>query len=331
VKAPLQNATAGTLTVMIHKLGTRQPDEVPLHTYSEAARLDAFTIHAGDTDGVLKGTRLDQVTSLEAAGLHFVPGSLTRANQQDELKLVGHDPSVNNGLQDGDSIVVHVALQDGRSLELKAAVEASRPRVTVLSKSVQQDSSGVPSVVRLESQEELPQDARLNFFLKTQVPENFPAAEKIEVATADGSFSVMLSEKDGNLTPQDSKTVYGVLDPMKLLGPSAFGPLKFRPIGPDGSDGDWQPLITLVRIPVLEEIRCPQTAEKQCTLNGDKLFLIDAVSSDPDFTNPVTVPDGFVQAALSIPQPKGKTLYLKLRDDPATVVTADVPILSTQQ
>jgi hypothetical protein len=331
VKAPLQNATAGTLTVMIHKLGTRQPDEVPLHTYSEAARLDLFTIHAGDTDGVLKGTRLDQVTSLEAAGLHFVPGGLTRANQQDELKLVGHDPSVSNGLHDGDSIVVHVALEDGRSLELKAAVEASRPRVTVLSKSVQQDSSGAPSVVRLESQDELPQDARLNFFLKTQVPENFPAAEKIEVATADGSFSVMLSEKDGNLTPQDSKTVYGVLDPMKLLGPSAFGPLKFRPIGPDGSDGDWQPLITLVRIPVLEEIRCTQTAEKQCTLNGDKLFLIDAVSSDPDFTNPVTVPDGFVQAALSIPQPKGKTLYLKLRDDPATVVTAEVPILSTQE
>jgi hypothetical protein len=40
----------------------------------------------------------------------------------------------------------------------------------------------------------------------------------------------------------------------------------------------------------------------------------------------VTVPDGFVQVTLTIPQPKGKTLYLKLRDDPSTVVTADVPI-----
>src|ERR1700683_5477471 len=39
VKVPLQNATAGTLTVMIHKMGTRQADEIPLHTSSEAGRL----------------------------------------------------------------------------------------------------------------------------------------------------------------------------------------------------------------------------------------------------------------------------------------------------
>ena len=69
-----------------------------------------------------------------------------------------------------------------------------------------------------------PQDGRLNFFLKTQVPETFPPTEKIEVATADESFRVLLSFKDGNLTLQDSKTVFAVLDPMKLLGPSAFGP-----------------------------------------------------------------------------------------------------------
>ncbi|MFZ0197951.1 MAG: hypothetical protein WB523_11880 [Candidatus Sulfotelmatobacter sp.] len=326
VKVPLQNATAGMLTVMIHKLGTRQPDEIPLHTYSEAGRLDAFDIHSGDADGVLKGTRLDQVTAIDVGGLRFTPDGLSRANQRDELKLVCHDASVSKRLQPGDAIVVHVALQDGRSMDLKTAVEAPRPRVTVLSKSVLLDSSGPPATVRLENQDELPQDARLNFFLKAQVPENFSANEKIEVATADESFSVMLSEKDGNLTPQDSKTIFAVLDPMKLLGPSAFGPLKFRPVDGDGTDGDWQPLVTLVRIPVLEGIRCARDAEKQCTLNGDKLFLIDAVSSDPDFTNSVTVPDGFVQVALTIPQPKGKTLYLKLRDDPSTVVTADVPI-----
>lgn len=331
VKVPLQNATAGTLTLMVHKQGTRQPDEIPLHTYSEAGRLDAFDMHAGDSDGVLRGTRLDQVTSLELGGLRFTPDGLTRANQQDELKLVCHDASVSKRLQPGDSIVVNVTLQDGRSLQLKTAVEAPRPRVTVLSKSVQADSSSSPSTVQLESQDELPQDARLNFFLKTQVPDNFPPTEKIQVATADESFSVVLSEKDGNLMPQDSKTILGVLDAMKLLGPSAFGPLKFRPIAADGIDGDWQPLITLVRVPVLEGVRCARDTEKPCTLNGDKLFLIDAVSNDPAFTNSVTVPDGFVQDALTIPQPKGKTLYLKLRDDPATVVTANVPISTVPQ
>jgi hypothetical protein len=236
----------------------------------------------------------------------------------------------------------------------------------------------------------LPQDGRLSFFLKTQVPENFPPTEKVEVATADESFHVLLSEKDGSLTLQDSKTVFATLDPMKLLGPSAFGPLKFRPVNDGGVEGDWQPLASLVRMPDLKEVRCtpvtkgdsngaqseenaeraraklksdnepgaenrlvaenspeskadgklPESpaasatktkpaeanAEQLCTLAGDKLFLIDAVSTDPDFTTSITVPDGFVEAQLAIPAPKDKTLYIKLRDDPSTVDTAVLPV-----
>jgi hypothetical protein len=52
------------------------------------------------------------------------------------------------------------------------------------------------------------------------------------------------------------------------------------------------------------------------------------VSSDPDFANAVTVPDGFAETTLLIPPLKGKILYLKLRDDPVTVDTAVVPIQS---
>jgi hypothetical protein len=351
VKVPLQKATAGTLTLLIHQLGISQPDEVPLHTYAEAGRLDAFNIHSGDAEGVLKGTRLDQITSMEVAGLQFTPEGLSRVNQQDELKVICHDASVSQKLQPGTALAIHVTLKDGRHLDLQSSVEETRPRVTVLSKSVQLDPSDSPSSISLENQNELPQDARLNFFLKTQVPENFPPAEKIEVSTADDSFHVQLSEKDGNLTLQDSKTIFGVLDPVKLLGPSAFGPLKFRPIAADGTAGDWQPLVTLVRIPMLEGIHCVKTAEvktaeakigeeksaeikpaeKQCTLDGDKLFLIDAVSADPAFTNSVTVPDGFVESTLTIPQPDGKSIYLKLRDDPSNVVTVNLPIVSARR
>jgi hypothetical protein len=295
---------------------------------------------------------------MEVAGLQFAPEALTRVNQQDQLKVICHDASVSQKLQSGAALAVHVTLKDGRHLDLQSSVEEPRPRVTVLSKSVQLDPSDSPSSISLENQNELPQDARLNFFLKTQVPENFPPAEKIEVATADDSFHVQLSEKDGNLTLQDSKTIFGVLDPVKLLGPSAFGPLKFRPVAADGTAGDWQPLVTLVRIPVLEGIQCvkipegkraeaksaeekigdgniaeakpeqAKPAEKQCTLDGDKLFLIDAVSADPAFTNSVTVPDGFVESTLTIPQPDGKSIYLKLRDDPSNVITVNLPIVS---
>jgi hypothetical protein len=330
VDVPLQNATAGAVTMVISKYGTGDPDEIPLHTYAEAARLDAFNFHAGDDDGVLKGTRLDQVTSLEAGGLKFTPAGLSRSNQEDELKLVCSDAAVATHFHSSDSLEVRVMLKDGRILDLKTTVAAPRPSVTLLSKSVQQDSSDAP-VVKLDNPDDLPQDGRLSFFLKTQVPDTFPPTEKIEVATADESFSVLLSEKDGNLTPQDSKTIFAVLDPMKLLGPSAYGPLKFRAISSDGTDGNWQPLVNLVRIPALASVHCIPAPEKQCTLSGDKLFLIDAVSADSDFSNAVAVPDGFVDASLAIPSPKGKTLYLKLRDDPSTIATASLPVSTTRE
>lgn len=435
LKVPLQNATAGSLQVMVKKFGLRQADEVTLHTYAEAARLDSFTIHAGDLNGILRGTRLDEVSKLEISGVAFVPDNLSRANQHDELKMATRDASAATKLKADNALAAHVTLKDGRTLDLNTTVDAARPKLTLLNKNVQLEGSNAAPVIQLGNPDELPQDGHLNFFLKTQIPETFPPAEKVEVATEDESFHVLLSEKDGNLTPQDSKTIFAVLDPMKLLGPSAYGPLKFRAVSSDGVEGDWQPLANLVRVPDLTAVTCilipakrlgkktkhesaamsqtasqetktldakslntkvedpkvedtkaevaktdnmkpedaksqtPTTAdtdtsltsakdspssdtdeksvttksatqennaeekrpaESKCTLSGDKLFLIDAVSVNPDFTSSVIVPDGFVQTALNIPSPKGNTLYIKLRDDPATVDTAVLPMLTTQ-
>lgn len=331
VKVNLQDESAGSLSMAIRKYGLLEPDEIRLHTYAEAARLDGFSIHAGDPEGVLKGTRLDQVMELEMGALSFKPKALSRANQQDELTFVSEDPASSAMLQPEETILLRITLKDGRILDLKSTVAPRRPSVSVISKSVQYDENAPPSVstIRLGDAGELPQEARLSFFLKAQVPEAFPPTEKIEVATADDSFRVLLSFKDGNLTLQDSKTILAVLDPMKLLGPSAFGPLKFRPVAADGVEGDWQPLISLVRVPAIKGVRCVSVRERQCTLTGDKLFLIDKVSADPDFADSVTVPDGFAEATLLIPPLKGKTLYLKLRDDPTTVATVVVPILAS--
>jgi hypothetical protein len=331
VKIPLEKASAGSVTMFIRKFGLTAADEIPLHTYAEAGRLDSFSIHAGDAAGVLKGTRLDQVNSLKVNSIEFAPDALTRANQQDELVLISRDLTTSGQLHPGDSIVVHVTLKDGRTLDLKTDVEVPRPKVSLLTKSVQYDQAGPGPSVRLGSPEELPQDGRLNFFLTTQQPAVFPPNEKIEVATSDESFRVFLSFNDGNLTLQDSKTVFAVLDPMKLLGPSAFGPLKFRAVATNGIEGDWQLLVNLVRLPKLDGIRCVPAPEKQCTLSGEKLFLLDSVSADPEFDNAVTVPAGFVQDALAIPSPKAKTLYIKLRDDPDIVDVAVLPILPNAQ
>lgn len=365
LKVPLQNASAGPLKMVVKKFGLREADEILLHTYAEASRLDSFSIHAGDSEGMLKGTRLDEVTSLQVNGVTFNPENLTRANQQDELRLVSHDPLVTAAFDAGVPIVARITLMDGRTLTVNSFVEPPRPKLTLLSKNVQEEAPNTTRMIHLGNPDELPQDARLNFFLKAQVPDTFPPDEKVEVATADESFHILLSMKEGNLTLQDSKTVFAVLDPMKLLGPSAFGPLKFRPIAADGLEGGWQPLVNLVRVPQLKAIHCPAAQhtplapavpsdrtssggsseteatekipnekpaplEAKCVLSGEKLFLIDAVSADPDFTSAVNVPDGFGDATLAIPMPKGKELYLKLRDDPGTVNTAVLPILPSQ-
>jgi hypothetical protein len=132
---------------------------------------------------------------------------------------------------------------------------------------------------------------------------------------------------DKNLSLQDSQTAVAILDPLKSFGDSAFGSLQFRPVTVDGTTGDWQPLAHLVRVPHLKEVRCPEDPEKQCTLSGELLYLIDSIASDRNFAHAVTVPSGFADTTLAVPRPNGTVLYVKLRDDPSTINTAVLPVL----
>jgi hypothetical protein len=325
VQIPLKNEAAGPMKLKVKQYGLEEPDELTLHAYSEAAGLERFTINAGDQQGVLRGTRLDEIESFELNGIHFAPGKLSRANQKDELRLATLNNAPAATLQPEEKLVAHVALKDGRVLDLQTPVEAPRPRVALLSKSVQRAAGS--SAIRFDNEDELSQGSRLSFFVKAEVPEKFSHNEKIEVATADESFHVLLSEADGNLLLQDSQTVLAFLDPAKAFGPSAFGPLRFRPVDADGAKGDWTPLANLVRIPSVKEIRCPDSPDKQCKLSGSSLFLIDSVASDSQFSHTVPVPAGFVDSTLTVPRPNGTLLYLKLRDDPSTVNMMVLPVL----
>jgi serine/threonine protein kinase len=126
----------------------------------------------------------------------------------------------------------------------------------------------------------------------------------------------------GEVQPYDLR-----VDPLKNFGPSAFGPLRFRPVSDDGRKGDWQPLATLVRLPSLKEVRCPDSPDNPCQLSGSNLFLIGAVASDAQFARTLPVPPGFTEATLTVPRPNGTLLYLKLRDDRETVNTVVLPVL----
>ncbi|AXC15872.1 hypothetical protein ACPOL_6660 [Acidisarcina polymorpha] len=350
VQPALQNTPPGKITVAVTQFGDSTPDELHLQAYSEAGHLSNFTLYAGDQQGVLRGTRLDQVAGLDLNGTRFAPGALSRAEEEDQLQMSlmpqtkPEMPQTKPDFQPSQKIVAKVMLKDGRTLPLPITVATPRPQVTVISKSIQPASglqppllqnSNTPQLqIHLTAADELSLDGQLSFSLKAVVPDHFPRTESIEVASEDESLRFTLSLANGRLVLEDAKTIVATLDPEKDLGSSAFGPLKFRPIDADGAAGDWQPLAQLVRLPVLSQLKCAKTPDRQCTLTGSNLFLIDAIASDPNFANSVTVPEGYADLTLTVPHPDAsRTLYLKLRDDPQAVNTAQVagPALDVSQ
>jgi hypothetical protein len=321
IKLPLQQALAGALTLQVTTYGAANPQAVPLHAFAEAGHLSSFTLRAGDTQGILRGTRLDEVASVAVKGMVLLPGKLSSSQGVDELPVTVADASSAITLKQGDAGSAKVTLKDGRVLELNIVVDAPRPRVALIGKNVQVAPSGSGSNIRLADQDELPHDARLTFSLRTQSPAAFTYDEKIEVATINNPSSAILSFDNGGITLEDAQVAVAVLDPAKTFGTSAFGPLQFRVTARDAA-GDWQPLATLVRLPLLNDLKCPASRELACKLSGSSLYLVDSVSGDPQFAHPVQVPDGFPGYALPVPRPADGTLYVKLRDDPSVVNTS---------
>ncbi len=318
VKLPLGETSPGELQLEVKQYGTLTAETIPLRAYAEAGHLDSFTLHAGDTQGLLKGSSLQDVASLTVNNVTFTPGKIDATMGSDELPMVAKDAKAAAKLKQGESGKAVVTLTDGRTMAVGVAVGAPRPGVELIGKSVQASASSSGSNIQLANQDELPQDAKLTFSVRALSPASFRRGEQIEVATDDEGFSTTLSLTNGGMTLENAKVALATLDPGKAFGGSAFGPLKFRVVD-NGTDGDWQPLATLVRLPELHDLKCPAGADEQCRLSGANLFLVDSVASDPQFDHPVEVPDGFPGYVLPVPHPEGGQLYLKLRDDPSVV------------
>jgi hypothetical protein len=321
LKLPLQEAKPGAMTLLVTQYGNAQALPVSLHAFSDAGHLDGFTIHAGDSLGTLKGSRLDEVAGLSLKGIAFAPGKLSTAKGGDELPMLAQDAQAAATLKPQDATNAQVTLKDGRVFDLAVFIEAPRPSVKLIGKSVRASPSSSESNLQLADENQLPQDAKLIFSVRAQSPAAFSHDESIEVATADEAFTTILSLGNGGITLQNASVAVAALDPAKAFGASAAGPLQFR-IAASGVTGDWQPLTTLVRLPVLRELKCPATAELACKLSGSNLYLIDSVSGTPQFDHAIQVPDGFPGSALPVPHPTAGQLYIKLRDDPSVINTA---------
>ncbi len=341
INLPLQQSEPGPLTLLVSQYGGMEPHPLELRAYPEAGRFESFSIHAGESHGILKGSRLGDVVSLELKGLEFVPSPSDASAVSDALRLAvkpaaaggtSATPANAGGtidasstavttLQQGDTAKAKVTLRDGRSYTVNVAVAPPRPSVELVGKSVQLSARSNESNIELASEDQLPQDAQLVFSVRAKSPATFGRDANIEIASEDEAFATTLSLANRNLTLADAKVAVATFDPAKAFGFSAFGPLKFRVVN-SGVAGDWQPLATLVRLPVLQALQCPAAPEQACKLTGSNLFLVDSVSGDPEFKEAVEVPDGFPGRALPVPRPGKRGLYLKLRDDPAVVTSA---------
>ena len=325
VTLPLTDAQPGPVALLVRQYGMKDADSVPLQAYAQAGRLDSFSVHAGDTTGVLTGTRLDEVAALTLDGVGYQPGTLTSSGGSDELVLNVADPSkIGDRLRPGRSLTARVQLKDGRKVNLKLVVGAARPRAVLIAKSVQDAPSATAAVaLKLAGEDQLPQNALLTFSVRAEGPTRFDDTTAVEVSTADGSVSTRLTAGAG-LTLEDAQVALARLDVGKALGASAYGPLRFRVVV-DGAPADWQPLGELVRLPMLEGVHCPKDAGRPCQLAGANLFLIDSVADNAAFDHPVKVPEGFPGDSLPVPRPRAGRLYLRLHDDPQVVNEAVLP------
>jgi hypothetical protein len=324
VTVPMKNADPGPVSFSIYQFGLAKPQTISLQAYSNAASLERLTLSAGDPTAVLLGTRLDEVAKAELDGISWKPGDLARVKDLDQLTL--GTAGATSKLKPGKHYMASVHLLDGRDLKVPVTVDPPRPQAVLLNKGVQFDTTAQPAAVALGSTNDLPVQGHLVFFLKSTTPPQFSRDDKVEVASADSSFHTTLSLSEGTLMLENSSTVVANVDPLKSFGLSAFGPLRARVVSANGAAGDWFQLGTLVRIPQFSELRCPRSLNRTCILSGTNLFLADSFSATPDFSNPTQVPVDFTGTELEVPHPVSGALYLKLRDDPGTVQTLNMPV-----
>ncbi len=355
---PLEHdLTPGDLHLAIQQYDQPKADEVSARTFSEPSTVTEIELHAGDKTLVVSGTRLGQIDKVTVGDLVFSPAPDASFDTQPadssapgtlHFALPARAPVPPT--HSNENLTATVALRDGRSLSLPLIVAAPRPVITLLRKSALPEMK--TSNIYLSNPDDLPLSSMLTFTLKS--PDRFPRNGQIEIETLDGTLRTVLTlAPSGGLLLQDPHTIVATLDPLRSFGPSAFGALRMRAIYPagnshhddhhadtepsdsSGSDtdagdlsapaSDWLPLVTLVRVPTITQLQCPADISQSCTVSGFNFFLLQAISTNPDFSNPVPVPDGYTGTSLTIPHPSAATIFFKLRDDPSSVDSAVLP------
>lgn len=331
VKVPMTNAATGAAGLLVRQQGLESPDQVAIQAYAQAGHLDALHFHAGDSTATLVGTRLDEVASVQLQDVRFTPGDLTHSGTKDTLTLKATDGKAAAALPVNLRTTAHVLLKDGRTLDLENTVSGHRPQVMLASKTVT-TAPDANNLVHLVDPDELPAGGRISFVLKTVALPGFTRNDKVEVASDDQTLHTTLAVSDGSLVLQDNSTILGSFDPLKAFGPSAFGKLQLRAIDASGAPGDWIPLGTLVRVPIIASVKCARSARaaataaasaaSRATAAGDTPVASEGTPPPVNDTTPPAASDPNVQCSLN-----GSSLFLidSIASDPQFTHSISVP------
>ena len=312
----------GGYALAIQQYGSPDQDKVPLTAYTAGITLGELKIHTGDNLAVLNGDGLQNVASVRIDKQTFTP---TGGSNDEILHLESKA-----GVSPADGSKAIVKLKDGRTMDAKISTSAPRPsfKLVYVGSTPARQAGAIP--VTLTNKDDIPLDGKLTFVVQTK--DDFPRDETIEVATVNNSVHTRLSLADNSLVLEDDHTAVGHLDPLKAFGESAFGRFAIRPVAADGTTGDWVGLGTLVRTPHITSIQCTAVegsaaAPPTCTLSGDEPLPRPVLQPPPGTSpTPPTSPPDFAENSFNVPTPTdGSTLYLKLRDDPASMATVTLP------
>lgn len=213
------------------------------------------------------------------------------------------------------------------AVPLAVAPAAAGPQARLLARTIY---PGAPApgglALDLGDKDLLPDTGEVVFSIEAAAP--LRSGYAVEIAARDAEPVATLTAGKG-LVPESARVLVATLRAQDLP-PGTFGPLRFRLVQPGDAPGaragDWQPLATLVRLPEIERLDCPEPATgtgasaSACTLTGRKLFLLDATGADPALAGARSVPSGFTGRALEVPGAAGQPLYLRLRDAPGSVI-----------
>lgn len=317
----LRNAQGGGVRLSLSYRGPQPVQALSLRSFVDPGKLDAFELHAGEASGTLRGTRLGLVKALRVGALVFDPPADAVVPGAESLPMTLREGTRPLDMAVGSTFRAVVELRDGRSVTLVSRLLPSRPRAALAGLSVDDPVPPEPLPLVLPGGGVLRPEATLTFSVRLDGAARFGPRDAVEVATQDGLVVASLAPGNG-LVLSNAQVAIATLKPLVQLGPTAFGPLVFRVVV-GAQQGEWQRLAVVVRTPVLRRLACAVDGAGSCELDGERLYLVQAIADNETFADAVEVPEAFTARRLAVPHPKQGRLYLRLRDDAGVTALLD--------